>query len=557
MKAGIWTRCGEGITAGRGGAEEKDLNERRVLGVLARGLIDAVNIVQPNVNLVSADMKGAAGGMQNVGEPDGAAAEVLLSSGRPALAGLRHGEQVDRSGRGAQSTRAVGMERVVRLEMRLGTVSESESVGDMTDAFFNADKKGGLVALAGLWQDRDRRAEFFVQADSHDYFQLFDTSSTPHLPLEVVLHIIEDAHYDDHHARAQFLKQCALVCRDWSVPAQKLLFSSVSLTSQRAGAAFIAAVDRATPRGRMFGDAVLRLRVVLDHNQPFGLSQHSFAHAVTACPNLSELNLALYGCASPGKDVVGLPDVLRMRRPAPSFNDSTLDLLRAGSRITALQFSNWSENHHSITQLLDVWPSLKSLTVSGTPPKLPSTSLGPFPCALEELRMNFQTSPSVDFMKWLLHNSTASLRVLELEREPSSELLEYLVDAHRETLRSLALPSCTSHAQAHAVHKCTQLRELRVENPWSTPLLYKRLPAGVQHVALAVDQDSGLPPVLETVRSGEALKAVTLQVWDSGERHPLLPALKLACAYRGIELTITQDIRQFRSIVPFLTDVFS
>ncbi|KAJ7657971.1 hypothetical protein B0H17DRAFT_1097515 [Mycena rosella] len=370
-----------------------------------------------------------------------------------------------------------------------------------------------------------------------------------HLPLEVALHIIEEAYNDDHQARASFLKQCALVCRDWSVPAQKLLFSSVSLTTRMACGAFIAAVDRATPRGRMFGDAVLRLRVVLDHNQPFGLSQHSFAHAVTACPNLFELKLSLYGCASPGKDVVGLPDVLRMRRPAPSFDESTLELLRSGPRISALRFSNWSENNHSITQLLDVWSSLKSLTVSGTPPKLPSSSLGPFPCALEELRMNFQTSPSVDFMKWLLHNSTSSLRALELEREPSSELLEYLVDAHRETLRSLAMPSCASHDQARAVHKCEQLQEFRVENPWSTPLLYKRLPAGIQHVALAVDQDTGLQAILEAVRGGETLKAVTLQVWDSGERHPLLPALKLACAYRGIDLTITKDIRLFRSIV--------
>ncbi|KAJ6502650.1 hypothetical protein DFH09DRAFT_1289615 [Mycena vulgaris] len=395
------------------------------------------------------------------------------------------------------------------------------------------------------------RLEFFtgysVNETSHDseqkrYAATWRTSLPVHLPLEIVLNIIEEVHHDDGQldARAHFLKQCALVCRDWSIPAQKLLFSSVSLTSQSACVAFIAAVDRATPHGRMLGDAVLRLKVVLDHNQPFGLSQRSFAHAVTACPNLFELNLALYG-----------------QRPAQSFDDSTLELLRSGPRIGALQFRNWSENQHSITQLLDVWPSLKSLTVSGTSPKLPSTTLGPFPCALEELRMNFQTSPSVDFMKWLLHNSTSSLRVLELEREPSSELLEYMVDAHRETLRSLALPATTSHAQAQAVHKCEQLQELRVESPWTTPLLYRRLPTGIQHIALAVDQDTGLQGVLESVRSGQSLKAVTLQVWESGERHPLLPVLKLACAYHGVDLRITKDIRRFRSILPFLTDVFT
>ncbi|KAJ7823250.1 hypothetical protein B0H13DRAFT_2257291 [Mycena leptocephala] len=331
----------------------------------------------------------------------------------------------------------------------------------------------------------------------------------PRLPLEVVINIIEEACDDQQQPTAQFLKQCALVCRDWSIPAQKLLFSSVSLATQKSCVAFTAAVDRATPRA-------------------VRLSHHSFAHAVIACPNLLELNLALYGCSSPGKDVVGLPDVLRMRRPAPSFDENTLDLLRAGPSIRALQFSNWSENSLSISQLLDVWPSLKSLT---------------------ELRMNFQTSPSVDFMKWLLHNSTLSLRVLELEREPSAELLDFMVEAHGRTLRSLALPACTSHDHALAVHKCLQLRELRVENPWATPLLYKRLPAGMQHVALALDQDTSLQPIIDAVRSGDSLKAVTLQVWESGERNPQLPVLKLVCAYRGIDLQITKDIRLFRSIV--------
>ncbi|KAF8215835.1 hypothetical protein K438DRAFT_1799516 [Mycena galopus ATCC 62051] len=367
---------------------------------------------------------------------------------------------------------------------------------------------------------------------------------SPRVPLELAIHIIEEASYDYQldGPRAHFLKQCALVCRDWSVPAQKLLFSSVSLATQRSCAAFTAAVDRSTPRGRMLGDGVLRMRVVLDHNQPFGLSHHAFAHAVIACPKLLELSLALY-------DEVGLPDVLRMRRPAPSFDETTLELLKAGPRIRALQFSNWSENDHSITQLLDVWSSLTSLRISGTPPKLPSTSLEAFPGALEELRMNFQSSPSVDFMKWLLHNSTPSLRGLELEREPSAELLDYLVEAHGETLRSLALPTCSSHDHARAVHKCTRLGELRVENPSVTPLLYKRLPAGLQHVAVTLDLDTNLQPVIDALRAENSFSAVTLHLWDGGDRNPKLPVLKLACAYRGIDLKITKDIRRFRSIV--------
>jgi hypothetical protein len=53
--------------------------------------------------------------------------------------------------------------------------------------------------------------------DTQDY----PTPLSVHLPLEVVLNIIEEAHYDDRQldARAAFLKRCALVCRDWSIPA--------------------------------------------------------------------------------------------------------------------------------------------------------------------------------------------------------------------------------------------------------------------------------------------------------------------------------------------------
>jgi len=386
------------------------------------------------------------------------------------------------------------------------------------------------------------------------------TSKVPRavpMPLEVVLTIIEAAYYDDDlEANDTLLKACALVCKDWSAPAQKLLFSNVTLRTQTAYLAFRRAVDRNSERGRMLGDAVVRMRVVLDHNQPFHLSPHCFAHAVTLCPNLYELKLALYGCADPDKDIVGVPDISRMRRPAPSFDKPTLALLKSGPRITSLQFSNWSENCQSITQFLDVWPTLKSLVIRGTPPKLPSASSEPFPCALEELRMNFQTPPSIDFMKWLLRNSVDTLRILELEREPAPDLLDYLVSAHGAVLHSLALPACGSHEQALAVQKCQRLRELRIENPWASPMVYRKLPEVLQHIALGLDRNTALQPVLETVKSRESLRVVTVHLWDGGEHHPQLPALKIACAYRGLDLRMTTDIQIFRALIVRIFDVF-
>jgi len=297
----------------------------------------------------------------------------------------------------------------------------------------------------------------------------------------------------------------------------------------------------------------------MDHNQPFGISQHSFAQAVMLCPNLYELNLALYGTVAPGQDVVGSPNVSRMRRPAPSFDDNTLTLLKSGPMITALQFSNWSENQHSITQLLDVWPSLKSLAISGTPPQPPSPFLEPFGYSLEEVRMNFQSPPSIEFVDWLLHNSRDTLRILELEREPSVHLLDHLVNTHAAALQSLAIPSCSSPEHASAVQKCQRLRELRIEGPAITPKLYKDIPEGLEHLALGVNRNSVLQPVIDKIKSNEFMKVLTVNLYDGGDQHPSLSVLKMACAYQGIELRILKDIQVYRSTMrgdPIPTSTF-
>ncbi|KAJ7070711.1 hypothetical protein C8F01DRAFT_1107444 [Mycena amicta] len=361
---------------------------------------------------------------------------------------------------------------------------------------------------------------------------------TVHLPLELGLQILEQA-YESEANPSQLLKNCSLVCRAWSYTAQKLLFRDVALSSQAACNAFLAAVDPSTPRGAMLANAVLRMKVVVDHNDPSCVSREAFADVVTSCPNLCAMDVALYGRS----DEVGGSS------GAPSFDESTLNRLRNGPAcIRSLHFNNSSDSDASFFQLLDIWPSLNSLAVSGTPPKLP-TSLPPFRGVLEELRVNCQSPLSLDFVKWVLGNSSERLRTLEFEREQPNEVVDYLVEAHGATLRSLALPACTTHDMAQAVRKCVALEELRIEHPWITPVLYKPFPSQLRRIAIAIDQDTGLQPVLDVVRNEEALKAVTLQVWDSGDRNTQLPFVKLACAFRGIDLKMTKDIKVFRSVV--------
>ena len=369
------------------------------------------------------------------------------------------------------------------------------------------------------------------------------------IPMELVMSILEAA-YDDHEpvTYSALLKNASLVCKGWSSVAQKLLFRNVTLSNQTAYIAFQEAVDRATPRGCMLGDAVVRMKVVLDQNQPYRLSHRSFARAVSLCPNLYELSVSLYGEGAPGTDIVGVPDASRMKRSAPSFDERTLAALRAGPKISALQFCNWSDNSTSLLQLLDVWPSLSSLDISGTTPQLPSDTVEPFPCALRELRTNFQLSPSIEFMRWLLHHSTGTLRVLDLAREPTPDMLDYLVSEHGSTLESLGLPTCGTHESAAAVRKCAELKELKIESAWAAPMLYKSLPRGMQHLAFGVDADTPLQPVIQAIKKSEDLRVVTMHVWHGGERHPLLANVRIACAIKGVELRLTNDVPAFRAI---------
>ena len=374
------------------------------------------------------------------------------------------------------------------------------------------------------------------------------------IPLEVVLDILEALCYEDAAIDTEFFRTCSLVCKSWSLPAQKLLFRRIHLCSQAAYSSFVYAANRSTERGRILGDSVVQMRVVLDNNQPGPLKQACFARAVTLCPNLRELSLALYGCGEPGNDIVGSPALERMRRPAPSFEPSTLELLRAGPPITSLHFSNWSDNDQSIVQLLDIWPSLKSLSITGKTPHLsPGLTQPPFACALTRLRMNCQLEPSLDFLDWLLHTSsqTNSLSAIELDREPSLDMLDHLTKNHMESLQELAIPSCSTSEHATAIIRCRSLRQLRTERPSTSAVtaVFRQLPMGIQQLAFGMDQDTPLQTLVEAVKTRDDLESITVNLWDKGDSHRQLSALKMACAFRGVDLRITNDVRIHRAMV--------
>ncbi|TDL19433.1 hypothetical protein BD410DRAFT_822193 [Rickenella mellea] len=383
-----------------------------------------------------------------------------------------------------------------------------------------------------------------IRLDSIAFYH--SPADPPHIPTEIIIAILEAAYFDeDSRPDFRLLSNCALVCRDWTEPAQKLLFRHVSLTTQGAVNSFQASVS-SRRMGQKHGDSVTRLHIILDFNDPNRIYPQSLIQTIIPCPHLYELDLSLYG-TDPRRGVVDHPNALRMFKNAPDFDDETLELLRGGPQISALHFSNWSDNFHCTSQLLSVWPSVKFLTLTGCKTQFPRTHSPP--CKLRHLRLNFQVTPSVDFMQWLLHDSKGSLRSLEMDREPPVELLDHIVRDHGQTLGSLAIPTCRSYDYGVSIERCEILREFRIESPWFSPMAVKTLPRTLEHLAFGVDRNTPIHAILQAVKACRKLRLLTVHFWHGGETHAMIPTLVKECAQRRIDIVTTTDITHFRTFM--------
>jgi hypothetical protein len=303
-----------------------------------------------------------------------------------------------------------------------------------------------------------------------------------------------------------------------------------------------------SPRGRALASAVKHMHCIVDAKQPRGLSLEAFTEAVGLCPNLHSLHFALFGTVTNSGSPVTAEHSHRSKLVTLALRADTLSVLRNAPRISALRFDNWSDDEHALVQLLEYFPSVTSLAISGRTPSVSSPVLEPLSCALQELRLNFQTAPSAEFLEWLLHSSQGTLRALEFQREPSIALLEYLIARHCGTLESLALPACASQEGAGLLARCVQLRELRLENAWVAPGVRRVLPPTLERLAIAVDKETPLQPIVQAIKRSQTLSSITLQLWADGERHSQLAAVKIACATRGVHLKVMRDIHIFRTI---------
>ena len=91
-------------------------------------------------------------------------------------------------------------------------------------------------------------------------------------------------------------------------------------------------------------------------------------------------------------------------------------------------------------------------------------------------------------------------------------------------------------------------KEESLENAWVAPGVRRTLPPTLERLAIAVDKETPLQPIVQAIKSSQALSSITLQLWADGERHPQLAAVKIACATRGVHLKVMRDIHIFRTV---------
>ncbi|KAF9445288.1 hypothetical protein P691DRAFT_795716 [Macrolepiota fuliginosa MF-IS2] len=395
------------------------------------------------------------------------------------------------------------------------------------------------------------------------------------LPLELV-HTILEADYltTDSDPDRRLLRSCSLVCNAWSLPAQRLLFANVVLRSEHDFHAFCSAL-----RQPSLANSVRTLRVILDYNQPQGLRQHHLAAAVALCPRLNSINLSVFGSDShdsgnvehgnenslDGGMIIEELDSSRPGNGASKHRRSELSLSLAEtlnkSPITSFHLSNWSTSTFILPPLLASLPTLKYLSISGTPPASAPTASNPeHGLNLTHLRINFQQSPSVDALRWLLDNSKDTLTALDLERlsdsDASARLLDHLTTIHGPSLQSLILPSCTTPSELKHFQRCTNLHSVAFRTPYVSPAVFKHFlaevqPAPLKEMYVCIDRNTALSPMIEFVRQKESLKTLVVYLWEADVRKKLRlwGSLKMACALRGVELKVVERLSEYKALI--------
>jgi len=358
------------------------------------------------------------------------------------------------------------------------------------------------------------------------------------MPLELILSVIEAACVgSSEKERLRILRSCSLVCRLWSNVSQQLLFSRAVLGSRRAFDAFAAALDNSTIHGQFLRHSVTSIRVVFNSGQQSCLGREAFQQILDSCPNVRELWVSLFG---PSRKATPPCHSLQC---AGSLKSTIATSLQSRPMLTSLHINDWQDEDESyLLHLLSLSPRLGTLSLGGRYPPFPISPTPKLRFALSDLRLNYQTSPSVSFIKWLLSNSTETLRAVTFDRDPFPDVLEYLATYHGHTLEALSL---RSSIYISVLSRCSKMKKFRVSSPIASSCssLFKQLPPTLRKLSMVIERDTPLSLLIEYVKCNDHLEELVIQLWDDGSRNILLSPLRIACALQGVTLHIPSHPR--------------
>ncbi|RPD62358.1 hypothetical protein L227DRAFT_544864 [Lentinus tigrinus ALCF2SS1-6] len=340
------------------------------------------------------------------------------------------------------------------------------------------------------------------------------------LPTELVDNILEDVYFTDGVVDTTTLSSCALSCRAWSGPAQKLLFRHVTLRGMyqsRGHLSFLEATDPKTKRGRALAGHVRVLEVFLGDKAGLDLDDADLADILDRTPRLYELVLRVTGIHQ--------------------FTDGTMEKLRKLAtgplRLRALTILSCGIQSPILFQLLSVWPSIEFLHI-GVEIAPPAPRWRP---TFKLYQLTLMRTPRIHMLKWLLSSSMDSLRILSFRDLPGRDF-DPLLEQLGPGLRSLRLMNYSLRA-ASVTKQCPNLEEFVIVQ-LSPFLKLSNLPQSLEHLSCRnlPTEDQSLQSIIEAVSDLPKLKVVTCD--RRAREDELFGELEGLCASKGVELFVDE-----------------
>ncbi|KZS90236.1 hypothetical protein SISNIDRAFT_488445 [Sistotremastrum niveocremeum HHB9708] len=338
-------------------------------------------------------------------------------------------------------------------------------------------------------------------------------------------HVLDEPSKADYRAIAGLSRLCSA----WLIPAQRILFRTVTIRSSEEAIAFRNVLVKAK-----YGDDkglahVVRSIWTLRLTSSAVLSPNRLAVIIGLCPALQILRLDFHDL--PSLRISGKPRDLR------EYDTQTLAFMARTSTVRALHFSG---SLRTAIDLIKAWPSLEHVYIKA--------AVDPSITLTEQLINRFYEfrwegvgeDQGHSLWKQLLGNSHQSLHILQLNHLPPPLEFDELLQSV-PNLRSLRLPDC-SPIHGAALQHCAMLQELMISQPPRYLALWN-VRHKLQHLAFTFDTampQEDLDLLTQFICKSPGVENVSIHRGDSpvtwgGE-------LRRSCLERGIGIRMSSHL---------------